>query len=141
MSQPVGPDVLVYVCANCIPQAEILPRQWKRDGAHVLVHQIPCSGKVDTQYLMHALEGGGRGICIVGCPNGKCHLAQGNYRAEIRIRSVQRLLGEIGLEPERAVFVRCSPGDPPGRLKELVEDAVAQLCMLGESSIRAVGLT
>ena len=124
MSQPVCPDVFVYVCANCIAQAGTLPRQWKHDGAHVVVHEIPCSGKVDAQYLMHALEGGGRGLCVVACPKGECHLAQGNYRAEIRIRAVQRLLGEIGLEPERAVLVHCSPNDPPERLKQLVEDAL-----------------
>ena len=139
MSQPVCPDVLVYVCANCIPQAGALPRQWKHDGAHVVVHEIPCSGKVDAQYLMHAVEGGGRGLCVVACPKGDCHLAQGNYRAEIRIRAVQRLLGEIGLEPERAVLVHCSPKDPPQRLKELVNDAVARLCALGESSLRTAG--
>ncbi len=136
MSQPVCPDVLVYVCANCTAQAGTLPRQWKHDGAHVVVHEIPCSGKVDAQYLMHALEGGGRGICVVACPKGECHLAQGNYRAEIRIRAVQRLLGEIGLEPERAVLIRSSPDDPPERLKQSVDGAVAQLCLLGDSSIR-----
>jgi len=139
MSQPVCPDVLVYVCANCVVQAGTLPRQWKHDGAHVVVHEIPCSGKVDAQYLMHALEGGGRGICIVACPKGECHLAQGNYRAEVRIHAVQRLLDEIGLEPERAVLLHCSPDDPPERLKQLVEKSVAQLCLLGESSIRTGG--
>ncbi len=139
MSQPVCPNILVYVCANCTAHAATLPRQWKHDGAQVSVHEFPCSGKVDTQYLMHALEGGGRGICIVACPKGECHLAQGNYRAEIRIRSVQRLLGEIGVEPERAVLVHCAPSDPPERLKELVDQTVAELCLLGDSSIRAVG--
>src|ERR1035441_3211576 len=120
MSQPVCPDVLVYVCANCVAQAGMLPRQWQRDGAHVVVHEIPCSGKVDAQYLMHALEGGARGLCIVACPKGDCHLAQGNYRAEIRIHAVQRLLTEIGLEPERVALIHCSPNDPPERLKQLV---------------------
>jgi len=100
------------------------------------VHEIPCSGKVDTQYLMRALEGGGLGICIVACPKGDCHLAQGNYRAEIRIGAVQRLLGEIGLQPQRAELIHCSPDDPPARLKQLVDDAVAQLCSLGESALR-----
>jgi heterodisulfide reductase subunit A len=83
------------------------------------------------------LEGGGRGLCVVACPKGECHLAQGNYRAEIRIRAVRRLLGEIGMEPERAVLVHCSPADPPERLKQSVEDAVRQLCSLGDSAIRA----
>jgi len=120
-------------------QAGMLPRQWNHDGARVMVHEIPCSGKVDTQYLMHALEGGGRGICIVACPKGDCHLAQGNYRAEIRIGAVRRLLAEIGMEPDRAVLVHCSPNDPSERLKQLVEETVAQLCLLGDSSLRTVG--
>jgi len=137
MSQPVCPDVLVYICANCIPKAGTLPRQWKHDGAHVVVHEIPCSGKVDAQYLMHALEGGGRGICIVACPKGDCHLAQGNYRAEVRIGAVKRLLGEIGLEPQRAELVYSSPDDPPTRLKQLVDGAVFRLCSLGASPLRA----
>jgi len=136
MSHPVCPDVLVYVCANCTAQAGVLPRQWNHDGAHVVVHEIPCSGKVDAQYLMHALEGGGRGLCVVACPKGDCHLAQGNYRAEIRIGAVQRLLSEIGLEQERVVLIHCSPDEPPQRLKQLVDDTVAKLCSLGDSAMR-----
>jgi F420-non-reducing hydrogenase iron-sulfur subunit len=128
MSQPVCPDVAVFVCANCVPQGGMLPRQWRHSAARVVVHELPCTGKVDSQYLMHALEGGSRGVCVVACPKGECQLAQGNYRAEVRVRTVQRLLGEIGLEPERAVLVHCSPADPPERLKQLVEEATAQLC-------------
>ena len=131
--------MLVYVCTNCVPHGGALPRQWNHDGAHVVVHEIPCSGKIDGQYLMHAFEGGARGLCVVACPQGDCHLAQGNYRAEVRIGAVQRLLGEIGIEPERAVLIHSSPNDPPERLKQLVEDAVSRLYALGESSLRTVG--
>ncbi len=74
------PDVVVYVCCNCIPQGKRLPRQWTQQGAHVLVREVPCSGKMDAQYLMHAIEGGVRGLCVVACPKGECHLAQGNIR-------------------------------------------------------------
>ena len=60
MAVAVSPDVVVYVCTNCIPQGGRLPRQWNQDGAHVLVREVPCSGKMDGQYLFHALEGGTR---------------------------------------------------------------------------------
>jgi len=128
MAQPACPDVIVYVCCNCIPQGARLPRQWKQDGAHVLVREVPCSGKMDAQYLLHAFEGGGRGLCVVACPKGECHLAQGNYRAEIRIRTVQRLLAEIGLEPERVELLHVSPDDPSDQLEKLVRDAVQRVC-------------
>jgi hypothetical protein len=61
-------------------------------------------------------------------------LAQGNYRAEIRIRTVRRLLAEIGMEPERAVLVRCAPEDD---LDRLVRDEVKRFGVLGRSPILA----
>jgi F420-non-reducing hydrogenase iron-sulfur subunit len=137
MQEVLTPDVVVYVCTNCIPQGGRLPRQWEQGGARVLVREVPCSGKMDGQYLLHVLEGGGRGLCVVACPKGECHLAQGNYRAEIRIRTVRRLLAEIGLQPERAQLVHCSPDDPAGQLEQLVHGAVDRVCALGESPLRA----
>ena len=137
MSEALSPDVVVYLCTNCIPQGTRLPRQWSQDGARVLVREVPCSGKMDGQYLLHALEGGARGICVVACPKGECHLAQGNYRAEVRIRTVQRLLTEIGLPPEHAQLVHFSPDDPPQQLEQLVRGTVERICALGESPLRA----
>jgi F420-non-reducing hydrogenase iron-sulfur subunit len=137
MSEVPSPDVVVYVCTNCIPQTGRLPRQWSQDGARVVVREVPCSGKMDGQYLLHALEGGGWGLCVVACPKGECHLTQGNYRAEIRMRTVQRLLAEIGLQPERAQLVHCSADDPPQELERLVRGAVERICALGESPLRA----
>ncbi len=138
MPVAVSPDVVVYVCTNCIPQSGRLPRQWNCNDARVLVREVPCSGKTDGQYLFHVLEGGGRGVCVVTCPRGECHLAQGNYRAEVRIRTVQKLLTEVGLQPERAELLHVSPDDPPEQFEQLVRSAVERICALGESPL-AVG--
>jgi F420-non-reducing hydrogenase iron-sulfur subunit len=135
MTVALSPDVVVYVCTNCIPQSGRLPRQWNQDGAKVLVREVPCSGKIDAQYLFHALEAGGRGICVVACPKGECHLAQGNYRAEIRIRTVQRLLAEISLEPERAELVHGSADDSLEQMEQRVRGAVGRICAVGESPL------
>ena len=136
MAEPVCPDVIVYVCRNCIPEGGRLPRQWRQDGLHVVVREVPCSGKIDVQYLFHALEGGGHGFCVIGCPKGDCSLAEGNYRAEVRIGTVRRLLAEIGLEAERAELLHCCPDDDPGRLEELVRESARRFGALGESPIR-----
>ena len=134
MAKSASPDIVVYICCNCIARNARLPRQWKQDGVDVLVREVPCSGKMDGQYLLHAFEGGGRGLCVVACPKGECHLAQGNYRAEIRVRTVQRLLSEIGLEEERVELLHVSPSDPPDRLEPLVRDAVQHVSALGAVS-------
>jgi heterodisulfide reductase subunit A len=135
MTITICTDVFIYVCHNCIPGASKLPRQWKTDGVHVRLQELPCTGKVTTQYIFHALEGGGRGVCVVTCPLGECTLTQGNYRAKIRMENVRRLLGEIGLEPERAQIIHFSPREPLERLKASIDDAVRGFVSLGPNTV------
>ncbi|MFA6133526.1 MAG: hydrogenase iron-sulfur subunit [Phycisphaerae bacterium] len=127
MAEAARPDVLVHVCQNCIPNGGHLPRQWVQGGFHVVVREVPCSGKTDAQYLFHALENGCQGVCVVTCPKAACHLAQGNYRAEVRIRTVQRLLAEIGLSPGRAQLLRCSSDESAEHLERVVRETVVAI--------------
>lgn len=127
--------VTVYICRQCIPQDTRLPRQWMQSGVAVEVTELPCSGKTDVQYLFHAIEAGALGVLVVACPRGECRLAQGNYRAEIRVGMVQRLLAEIGLEPGRIGLLHCTP---EANLEALVRGAVEQFCALGESPMAAI---
>ncbi len=139
MAVAVSPGVIVYVCTHSIPQGARLPRQWNQEGAHVVVREVPCSGKMDAQYLFHALEGGARGVCVVACPKGKCHLAQGNYRAEVRLRTIRRLLTEIGMEPGRAEMIHAGDASEPisaQQIEQLLRDAVGRICAFGESPLR-----
>jgi len=131
-----APEVVVYVCRNCIPRGGRLPQQWKQDGLRVCVRTMPCSGKIDGQYLFHALESGAAGLCVVARPKGDCTLAQGNYRAEVRIRTVQRLLCEIDLDARRASLLHFSSTDPPERLGEMVRGVVSEISALGANPIR-----
>jgi coenzyme F420-reducing hydrogenase delta subunit len=138
MAEAVSPDVLIHVCQNCIPGGGQLPRQWVQEGLHVVVRQVPCSGKTDAQYLFHALENGCQGVCVVTCPKAQCHLAQGNYRAEVRINTIQRLLAEIGLAPGRAQLIRCSPDESAEHLEQTLRETVCTISQAaGQSSLAA----
>ncbi|MEE8450464.1 MAG: hydrogenase iron-sulfur subunit [Thermoguttaceae bacterium] len=137
MANTDSPDVIVFLCRNCIPEGGRLPRQWGHNDTRIAVLEVPCSGKIDAQYLLAALEGGRQGLCVVTCPKGQCRLAQGNYRAEIRIATVRRLLGEIGLEPERVELLRFGPEDSHEQFEQAVREAAARISALGPSPIRA----
>jgi F420-non-reducing hydrogenase iron-sulfur subunit len=137
MSASKCAEVVVYVCCNCLPHASHLPRQWKQDGIEVRVQEVPCSGKIDAQYLFHAIEGGAQGVCVVACPQGDCRLAQGNYRAEIRVQSVQRLLTEIGMEPERIAIVHSSPDEGVDPLQARTRQVVEQFAALAQNPVGA----
>ena len=137
MAEPLIPDVVVNICHNCLPQAGKLPRQWKQDGSLVSIREIPCSGKIDVQYLLHALEGVRGGVCVVACPVGECHLAQGNQRAEVRVATARRLLAEIGIEPDRAMLLHASPQEPITRVEQEIRAAVKRLADLGPSPLQS----
>jgi len=134
MSESIRSEILVFICHQCIPSGTRIPRQWTEDGTHVRTLELPCSGKTDAQYLFHSIEGGARGFLVVTCPKGDCHLSQGNYRADMRVKTVQRLLSEIGMEPERAALIYCGPQDD---LEGMVRAEVKKLCALGESPLCA----
>lgn len=135
MAEPIIPNILVNLCHNSISKDGQLPHQWKQDGVHVVVREVPCSGKIEGQYLFHSIESVSHGICVVACPRGQCKLVQGCCRAEVRMATLRKLLEEIGIEPQRAQLLRCSADDEPGHLKQLVQNAVHQLSVLGPSAL------
>lgn len=127
MSHQQTSDIVIYLCKNCIPQGAKFPAQWTDVGKHVRIKEIPCSGKIDVQYMLHALEGGLQGVCIVTCPVGQCTLVQGNYRSQIRVNTVKRLLSEVGMNPDRASLVRCPANATAQDLDALIHDAARRL--------------
>ena len=130
MSPTQAADVVIYFCHNCTPGRARIPRQWQQERLCVQVHEVPCSGKIDVQYLLHAFEGGAQGVCVLACPHGECLRAQGNYRAEVRVRTVQRLLAEVGMQPERIALVRCSAQDSAERIERLLREAAGRFAEL-----------
>ena len=62
---------------------------------------LPCSSKIETLGIIKAFESGIDGIFVLGCPDEKCHLLGGNYRARKVVKYTKKLLEEIGIESGR----------------------------------------
>jgi F420-non-reducing hydrogenase iron-sulfur subunit len=60
-----------------------------------------CTGRIDPGFLLHALSSGFDGVLIGGCHTGDCHYRNGNCKAAFRIRLLQRLMQQAGLEAFR----------------------------------------
>jgi coenzyme F420-reducing hydrogenase delta subunit len=68
---------------------------------NVEIVRVPCAGRIETIYLMKALEKGADGILIFACYEENCQFLWGNLRAEGRLSYTHRVLEKIGLEKER----------------------------------------
>jgi coenzyme F420-reducing hydrogenase delta subunit len=127
MSETDNNYVMIYLCTNCLPSAGRLSRQWVVDDLDVRTKAIPCSGKIDVQYMLRAFEGGAQGVCVVACQEGKCTLSEGNYRARVRVDTVKVFLTEIGMDPGQLELLHSSADDSTEKLQSSIDDAVRRI--------------
>lgn len=61
-----------------------------------------CTGRVDLAFVLRAFAKGADGVLIGGCWPGECHyVTEGNYDALANTHLCRKLLGHIGVSPER----------------------------------------
>ena len=68
---------------------------------NVEIIRVPCAGRIETIYLMKALEKGADGVLIFACYEENCQFLRGNLRAKGRLTYAHRILEKIGLQKER----------------------------------------
>jgi F420-non-reducing hydrogenase iron-sulfur subunit len=91
---------------------------------------VTCSSKVDSVFILEAFEKGADGVLILGCPEGRCHFEDGNFRTEKKVYLLQEVLQAYGIEKERLRMVLSN--DSGGeRIPELVGEMKQALIKLG----------
>jgi coenzyme F420-reducing hydrogenase delta subunit len=61
-----------------------------------------CSGRVDLEFVLRAFANGADGVFIGGCWLGECHyVTEGNYDALSMMHLARKVLGQIGVNPDR----------------------------------------
>jgi coenzyme F420-reducing hydrogenase delta subunit len=107
---------------------------------NVKIVRVPCSGKVDAIHLMQAIRGGADGVYVAGCLEGDCHFKSGNAKAARRVAHVQRLLKDIGIEPQRLEMIMMSAGMGE-RFAAVAEEFTARIRRLGPNPVNLMGKT
>lgn len=96
------PRILALLCNWCSYSAADSAGSSKRTyPPNVRIVRVMCTGRVDPTHVLLALAGGVDGVLVCGCHPGDCHYVSGNCRASGRIRLLERMMADMGLEPER----------------------------------------
>jgi coenzyme F420-reducing hydrogenase delta subunit len=97
--------IVGFCCKNALNSFNWVISPLRKEGfllePSVKIVQLPCSSKVETLGIIKAFESGAHGIFILGCPEGKCHLLNGNSKARKVVENTKILLDEIGIEKNR----------------------------------------
>jgi len=129
--------ILAFCCNFCAyAAADLAGARRMQYPANVRIVHVPCTGKVEVEHFLAALERGIDGILVAGCLEGGCHFVEGNLRAKRRVEATMQTLDEIGLGRERLRMVNLSASEAPtfvARIQEMVETVTR----LGPNPLRA----
>ncbi len=97
--------ILTFLCNWCsYAGADLAGTSRLQYPPNIRVIRVPCSGRVNPQFLVKALKDGADGVWVSGCHPGDCHYQTGNYFARRRFYVMKELLEFVGVEPERINF-------------------------------------
>jgi F420-non-reducing hydrogenase iron-sulfur subunit len=101
-----------------------------KHAPNIRIIRVMCSGRIDPQFVLAAFARGADGVLVGGCHPGDCHYMEGNYKALRRIRLLQRVLRDLGIEPERfrLEWISASEGE---KVRSVVNDMVEKVRRLG----------
>ncbi|MBN2440606.1 MAG: hydrogenase iron-sulfur subunit [Spirochaetales bacterium] len=136
MIQNENPVILALCCHYCaFAAADLAGSMRLQYPASVRVLRFPCTGKIEVNYIMEAVENGADGVLIAGCLQGGCHFKEGNLRARRRVERTKKILEELGLEPERVEMFNLSSAEGT-RFAEIVTIMHERLQKLKPSPFR-----
>jgi len=96
------PKIVAFCCEQSgYPAADMAGTLKLKSPENVERVRVPCAGRIETIYLLKALENGADGVLIFGCYEENCQYLRGNLRAKSRLSYARQMLERIGLEKER----------------------------------------
>ena len=96
------PKIVVIACNWCTYAGADLAGSLRYSyPPNVCLVRVPCSGRVEPEFVFHAFFSGADGVLIGGCHPGDCHYRYGNYYAHRRFNLLQRFLAILGIPKER----------------------------------------
>ena len=96
------PLIVAFCCNWCsYAGADLAGTSRLNYPANVKIIRVPCSCRVNTNFIIRAFQKGADGVVIAGCHPGDCHYSTGNYYTRRRFSIFINLLEYLGIEKER----------------------------------------
>ena len=133
-----SPKIVAFLCNWCsYAGADLAGVSRIQYPPSTRVVRVMCSGRVNPVFILEAFKNGADGVLVAGCHPGDCHYLSGNYKTQRKVLLLKRVLGGLGVEPERLrlEWVSASEGD---KFARVIKDMTEEIEKLGPSSIRVM---
>jgi F420-non-reducing hydrogenase iron-sulfur subunit len=130
------PKILAFCCHFCAySSADLAGSMRLQYPPNVRIIRTPCTGRLEVEYYMKALENGADGVLVAGCLEGGCHFIDGNLYAKKRVNAIRGLLEECGIDKERLRMVNISAAMAPN-LVAIINEMVTTVKELGPNPVK-----
>jgi len=130
------PNIIGFLCNWCsYAGADLAGTSRIKYPPNIKSIRVMCSGRVDSVFILEALKKGADGVLVAGCHPGDCHYQSGNYKTNRRIKLLKKLLGEMGVEPQRLRFEYISASEGH-KFASVVTEFVDELKKMGPSPLK-----
>lgn len=136
MSDKFEPKIVGFLCNWCsYAGADQAGNQHKEVPSNLKIVRVMCSGRVDPQHVIKAFQSGADGVMVLGCHPGDCHYKEGNYKALRRMKLLEKLLHDLGIEKDRFKldWVSASEGE---KFSKVTLEMLEKVRNLGPLTIR-----
>ena len=97
--------IIAFVCNWCTYLgADLAGTSRLEYPPNLRVIRLPCTGRIDFNLIIKALESGADTVLVSGCHPGDCHYTSGNFHARRRWILFRELLLTLGFDTERIHF-------------------------------------
>jgi len=128
------PRIVAFLCNWCsYAGADLAGTSRLQYPPSIRVIRVPCSGRINPQYIIKALADGADGVMVSGCHPGDCHYLTGNMYARRRFAVLKRLLSLAGYHPDRVQFTWVSASEG-GRFAQVVTEITEKVRKLGPAN-------
>ena len=128
------PKILAFCCNWCTyTGADLAGLNRMKYPANVRVVRVPCSSRVNPQFVLRAFQKGCDGVMVCGCHPGDCHYATGNYYTRRRFMLLKELLAYNGIDPER-FQARWISGSEAAKFRDTVAEVSEIITKMGPNT-------
>jgi F420-non-reducing hydrogenase iron-sulfur subunit len=130
-SSSFEPNIVAFVCNWCTyTGADLAGTSRIPMAPNVRIIRLPCTGRIDTLFILKAFERGADGVIVSGCHPADCHYTAGNYHARRRFAIFRDLMAFMGIDPRRVTFSWVSASEG-GKWADIVNSTTEQVRQLG----------
>ncbi len=131
-----SPNIVGFACQWCTyAGADLAGNLRAKYPPTIKLIKVPCSGRVEPEYVLDALSRGADGVFVGGCHFGDCHYKEGNYKTDRRMKLIKKIIQEFGFEPERFRWEWIS-GAEGKKFAEVMTEYTEQLQKLGPNPVK-----